>query len=671
MPKLKAKLPLLGHLMPSFALFVILFPAVCFARRLINQDCGSTFCGNLNISFPFRLKNQPPQCGHYGFEFECENNNRSILVNKKGKFSVQQIFYENYTIRMVDASLDTDDCNSLPLNSVDNYYYDYEQSSLLSFSLSSSSSSSNYYYYYYNSFGGRLEGNIIYVMNCTKSIKSLLYIEASRCTTKSNTSSSLPTSHFYFLNSTTHPSDINQACTIEAKVPIMIDNIIGMSTLDIYKKLLVGFLVEWNKYDYQSCDYDYYKNKVSFKDILSSLKYAFSTYMDSFVHFLFDSYDSLHRLRSGIIFLRSFPGIICLFALVTYKWRRRHLSMDDTIEEFLQSQNNLVPIRYSFNEIKKMSKNFKDKLGEGGYGSVFKGKLRSGHHVAIKLLGKSKGNGQDFINEVASIGRIHHANVAKLIGFCVEGSKQALVYDFMSNGSLDKILFTEENKNTLGWKKMFDIVLGVAQGIHYLHQGCDMQILHFDIKPHNILLDENFNPKVSDFGLAKLYSVDDSIVSLTVARGTIGYIAPELVYKNLGGISYKADVYSFGMLLMEMVGRRKNVNAFADHTSQIYFPSWIYDRLDQGEDLELGDVSDDEKAMVKKMVITAFWCIQLLPSDRPSMSKVLKMLESDVELLEMPPKPFHQLPLETSCENSNVESSKSLDIGTITSSNIV
>nr|KJB12868.1 hypothetical protein B456_002G041500 [Gossypium raimondii] len=660
MPKLKAKL------MPAFAFFVILFPGVCFTRHLINQDCGSTFCGNLNISFPFRLKDQPPQCGHYGFEFECENNNRTILVDKEGKFSIQQIFYENYTIRMVDASLDTDDCNSLPLSSV-YYYFHYPE--LLSFSLSSSSSN-NYYYnkYYYD---GRLEVNIIYVMNCTKPIKSSLYIEASRCTIKSNTSSSLPTSHFYFLNGNTRPSDINQACTIEAEVPIMIDNILGMSTLDIYKKLLVGFWVEWDRCDYQSCYY--YQNKVSFKDILSSLKYAFRNYMDCFVHFLFHGYDSLSRPSSGIIFLRPFPGIICLLALVTYKWRRRHLSMDDTIEEFLQSQNNLVPIRYSFKEIKKMTKNFKDKLGEGGYGSVFKGKLRSGHHVAIKLLGKSKGNGQDFINEFASIGRIHHANVAKLIGFCVEGSKQALVYDFMSNGSLDKIIFTEENKNTLGWKKMFDIVLGVAQGIHYLHQGCDMQILHFDIKPHNILLDENFNPKVSDFGLAKLYSVDDSIVSLTTARGTIGYIAPELVYKNLGGISYKADVYSFGMLLMEIVGRRKNVNAFADHTSQIYFPSWIYDQLDQGEDLELGDVSDDEKAMVKKMIIIAFWCIQLLPYDRPSMNQVLKMLESDVELLEMPPKPFHQLPLETSmkvdsCEKSYDESSMSLDNVIITSS---
>ncbi|KAK8312444.1 hypothetical protein V6Z12_D01G042700 [Gossypium hirsutum] len=513
--------------------------------------------------------------------------------------------------------------------------------------------------------------SVMFLVNCSEPMNSSSYINASRCPTIS--------SYFYFLDSKTRLENFSESCTIDALVPIMVDNISGMSTSDIYKTLLLGFDLEI---------YGLFcpeETEKPFQSILSSLKYTFRNYMDSFVHFLFHGYDSLSRPRrtyilclaitGGVIFLRLFSGIICLLALVTYKWRRRHLSMDDRIEEFLQSLNNLVPIRYSFKEIKKMTKNFKDKLGEGGYGSVFKGKLRSGHHVAIKLLGKSKGNGQDFINEVASIGRIHHANVAKLIGFCVEGSRQALVYDFMSNGSLDKLIFTEENKNTLGWKKMFDIVLGVAQGIHYLHQGCDMQILHFDIKPHNILLDENFNPKVSDFGLAKLYSVDDSIVSLTAARGTIGYIAPELVYKNLGGISYKADVYSFGMLLMEIVGRRKNVNAFADHTSQIYFPSWIYDRLDEGEDLELGDVSDDEKAMVKKMVITAFWCIQLLPFDRPSMSKVLKMLESDVELLEMPSKPFHQLPLETSmevhsCENSNDEPSTSLDIVTITGSNI-
>ncbi|KAK5844269.1 hypothetical protein PVK06_000405 [Gossypium arboreum] len=216
MPKLKSKLPLLGHLMPDIALFVILFPGVCLARQLINQDCGSTFCGNLNISFPFRLKNQPPQCGLYDFELECENNNSTTVVARKGKFFVQQIFYENYTIQMVDTSLDTDDCNSLPLSSL--------------------------YYNYY-----------MYVVNCTEPINSSLYIEASRCTTKSNTSSSLPTSHFYFLDAKTRPSDFNQACTIEAEAPIMVENITGMSTPDIYKKLLEGVWVKWSRCQYQSC----------------------------------------------------------------------------------------------------------------------------------------------------------------------------------------------------------------------------------------------------------------------------------------------------------------------------------------------------------------------------------------------------------------------------------
>jgi serine/threonine protein kinase len=257
------------------------------------------------------------------------------------------------------------------------------------------------------------------------------------------------------------------------------------------------------------------------------------------------------------------------------------------------------------------------------------------------MLGKSKANGQDFISEVSTIGRIHHVNVVQLIGFCVEGSKRALVYEFMPNGSLNKYIFLSEVRTLLSYDQIFDIALGVARGIEYLHQGCDMQILHFDIKPHNILLDENFTPKVSDFGLAKLYPVNNSIVSLTAARGTLGYMAPELFYKNIGGVSYKADVYSFGMLLMEMTGRRKNVNAFAEHSSQIYFPTWVYDQLQNGNDVELlEDTTEEEKKMGKKMIIVALWCIQMKPNDRPSMNKVVQMLEGKVECLQMPSKPF-------------------------------
>lgn len=311
-----------------------------------------------------------------------------------------------------------------------------------------------------------------------------------------------------------------------------------------------------------------------------------------------------------------------------FKWIRRHLSMDDTLEDFLQHQNNLMPIKYTYSEIKKMTNNFKDKLGEGGYGTVFKGKLRSGPFVAVKMMANSVVNDKEFISEVATIGRIHQVNVVQPVGFCIEGAKRALVYEYMTRGSLDKYVFSQDGTILLSYKKLFEISLGVARGIDYLHRGCHMQILHFDIKPHNILLDENFDPKISDFGLAKLYSRDDSVMTLTAARGTMGYMAPELIYKNIGRVSHKADIYSFGMLLMEMVGRRKTLNPFADSVSQIYFPSWIYDQLNEGNDLVVQDATEEETKMTKKMILVALWCIQMNPVDRPSMNRVLEMLRA-------------------------------------------
>ncbi|KAH7854711.1 hypothetical protein Vadar_017008 [Vaccinium darrowii] len=331
--------------------------------------------------------------------------------------------------------------------------------------------------------------------------------------------------------------------------------------------------------------------------------------------------------------------------------------MFDSIEGFLRSQNHLVPIRYSYSDIKKMTNGFRDKLGEGGYGSVYKGKLRSGPLVAVKMLSNPKANGQDFINEVATIGKIHHVNVVELIGYCAERYKCALVYDFMPNGSLDKHIFSPEGKLSLSCKQMYEISLGVARGIGYLHQGCDMQILHFDIKPHNILLDENLTPKVSDFGLAKLYPRDDRTVTMTAVRGTLAYMAPELFYKNIGGVSYKADVYSFGMLLMEMASRRRNRNSSAC-SSQKIFPSWVYDQFAKGRNLQIGETTKEESEMVKKMISVALWCIQMKPTDRPPMNKVVEMLEENIELVHMPPKPF-SYPQALSAENNgmNIRSS--------------
>ncbi|XP_042032411.1 rust resistance kinase Lr10-like [Salvia splendens] len=325
------------------------------------------------------------------------------------------------------------------------------------------------------------------------------------------------------------------------------------------------------------------------------------------------------------------------------KFRRRLLSSFEGVESFLQSNNKLAPIRYSYSDIKKMTKNFEDKLGQGGFGSVYKGKLRSGHLVAVKLLGKSTRNGQDFINEIATIGRIHHVNVVQLVGYCAERSKRALIYDFMPNGSLDKYIFNQEKASSLRlkWDMKFKIAVQVARGIEYLHHGCDIQILHFDIKPHNILLDDKFVPKISDFGLAKLCAANKQAVTLTAARGTIGYVAPELINRSIGAVSYKADVYSFGMLLMEIVNLNKDLTRNNDESSK-YFPNWIYDHLNEGRNIDTGNIDEnDDRNIGRKMTIVALWCIQMCSDNRPSMNKVLEMLEGDAEHLKIPNYPAY------------------------------
>ncbi|PIN26093.1 Serine/threonine protein kinase [Handroanthus impetiginosus] len=313
------------------------------------------------------------------------------------------------------------------------------------------------------------------------------------------------------------------------------------------------------------------------------------------------------------------------------------------IELFLKNHGNLAQKRFKYSDLKKITNSFRELLGKGGYASVYKGRLPDGHFAAVKILNESKENGEDFINEVASISRTSHVNIVTLLGFCYEGSKRALVYDFMPNGSLDKFI-----QNILDKQKLLEIAVGIARGLEYLHRGCNMRILHLDIKPHNILLDKDFNPKISDFGLAKLCPNRSSIVSMLVARGTIGYIAPEVFCRNFGEVSYKSDVYSYGMMILEIAGGRKNIDpGEADRSSEIYFPQYIYKQLEMDDKngvLE-GIMNEDESQYSKrKMIIVGLWCIQTDPGDRPSMSRVVEMLEGKLESLQVPPKPYLSSP---------------------------
>ncbi|EEF48969.1 receptor serine/threonine kinase, putative [Ricinus communis] len=346
------------------------------------------------------------------------------------------------------------------------------------------------------------------------------------------------------------------------------------------------------------------------------------------------------KLMIAGIVLGAFLLVVVGFLLYRiYSSDRAEKENQRRIEKFLGDYKALKPARYLYSDIKRITNHFKDKLGQGAYGSVFKGSLSSEIFVAVKVLNNSAGDGTEFINEVGTMGKIHHVNVVRLVGYCADGFRRALVYEYLPNESLEKFIFSNDEKDIpLGWEKLRDIALGIAKGIEYLHQGCDQRILHFDIKPHNILLDENFNPKISDFGLAKLCSKDQSAISMTTARGTMGYIAPEVFSRNFGNVSYKSDVYSFGMVLLDMVRGRKNID-FADG-SQVYFPEWVYNRLDQGEELRIRIKEVNDEKIAKKLIFVGLWCIQWNPMDRPSMKAVVQMLEGEGNKLTMPPNPF-------------------------------
>ncbi|KAJ4826072.1 hypothetical protein Tsubulata_041704 [Turnera subulata] len=646
---------------------------------LPNFICASS-CGHLhNISYPFRLANDPITCGEHNYNLQCEKN-VPVLYLYSGRYIVQAINYNNFTIRLVDDGVKKDNCSSLP------------RSSLLH---SNFGLGDPYAWYYYR----KRNGNDIYLddiyycmyreqdssclprlsqamafLTCPDPVDSPLYVDTAPCTNGlqvSNSSVPHTKTRSYINVGRMDVSDLMDSCRIDILTLLPARNDYkNMPFKEIHRQLAYGFEISWyNTYCPEYCTRGCF---VDHKNRTSCVRYASGIYCDTIfnldstlppisiligkkklllkISFMNLGTESLFLFLNGYFNLISLTGLLhalkvccgapCVVAFLIYKWRRRNRSAFDTVEEFLQSNNHLMPIRYSYSEIRKITGGFREKLGEGGFGCVYKGKLRSGHFAAIKTLGKSKADGQDFISEVATIGRIHHTNVVQLIGYCAEGSKRALVYDFMPNRSLNNHIFSQGGSVSLSWEKLYEISLGVARGIEYLHRGCDIQILHFDIKPHNILLDENFIPKVSDFGLAKLYPTKDSIASLTAARGTIGYMAPELFYKNIGRVSYKADVYSFGMLLLEIAGKRKSLNPSAANTSQIYFPFWVHDQVSEGKGAQIGDdATEDEHKLVEKMILVGLWCIQMKPSDRPPMNKVVEMLEGDLESIQLPPRP--------------------------------
>ncbi|XP_042499257.1 putative receptor-like protein kinase At4g00960 [Macadamia integrifolia] len=279
------------------------------------------------------------------------------------------------------------------------------------------------------------------------------------------------------------------------------------------------------------------------------------------------------------------------------------------------------------------------KLGEGGFGPVYKGKLRDGREIAVKKLSQRSNQGKkEFMNEATLLATVQHRNVVNLLGYCAEGTEKLLVYEYVSNESLDKILFRKTAE--LDWKKRYEVIAGVARGLLYLHEDSHSVIIHRDIKASNILLDDKWCPKIADFGMARLFPEANTQTHVnTRIAGTNGYMAPE--YAMHGQLSVKADVFSYGVVVLELISGQKNYTFNLDPDCQNLL-EWVWKLYKKGRSLETMDpylASSAITEQVAKCIQIGLLCTQADPKLRPTMRRVVVMLSKRAGTLEEPTRP--------------------------------
>ncbi|XP_008341949.3 G-type lectin S-receptor-like serine/threonine-protein kinase At1g11330 isoform X1 [Malus domestica] len=294
---------------------------------------------------------------------------------------------------------------------------------------------------------------------------------------------------------------------------------------------------------------------------------------------------------------------------------------------------------FSLRSLAAATNNFSEanKLGEGGFGPVYKGILIANEEVAIKRLSKKSGQGhQEFMNELKLIAKLQHTNLVRLLGCCIEDEEMILIYEYMPNRSLDKFLFDSSERTKLDWRTRFRIIEGVAQGVLYIHKYSRLKIIHRDLKASNVLLDETMKPKISDFGMAKIFGMDQTEANTNRVVGTYGYMSPE--YALYGHFSEKLDVFSFGVLLLEIVSGKRN-SAFHRFEDPLTLAGWAWRLWKEGREIEVIDELLRETCQLDedlRCIHVGLLCVQEAPADRPSMSSVICMLHNN-EATSLPP----------------------------------
>ncbi|KAL6557261.1 hypothetical protein OROMI_017611 [Orobanche minor] len=622
----------LTNLCVSFFIFVILSETSSGAQYQY-ESCGvPSICGNgLNVTYPFYISGtHESYCGYPGFGINCSQNGFPVLQlpGSGAKYVVEHIFYHNRSIRVYDSAVSGLNIGlvngswrvngSFPSEdgvSVGGCLPIIRNSTLPTWQLQ---------------FAG-LTTRLHLISNCTASLS-----DATRfANTVICNDTSRPRPLAIFGEDNEYLRDALENCAAHVVAPVE-------GTGNMLVALRRGVVLNWTASDCAPCRNS--GGRCGFDDATNRFMcFCPERPRSTRCYPIAAKADLTLPLVIGSASVLTITAALVVFIFV----RRKNIMRNKTktqmeIELFLRNHENLAPRRYEYKKLKNITNSFSDCIGKGGYGSVYRGVLGDGRVVAVKILNESKGNGEDFLNEVASISTTSHVNIVSLLGFCAGSTKRALIYEFMPNGSLEEFIHNpEQDRDRMG--KMLEIAVGIARGLEYLHQGCNTRILHLDIKPHNILLDKDLKPKIADFGLAKLCPNRASIVSMVVARGTIGYIAPEVFCRNFGDVSHKSDVYSFGMMVLKMVGKRNDPGPAVDGTSEVYFPHNIYKELEvdfENGGLDGNDVSRDESQYAKrKLTIVGLWCIQTDPKNRPSMTRVVEMLEGKLEYLQVPPEP--------------------------------
>ncbi|CAM6007977.1 unnamed protein product [Sphagnum balticum] len=325
----------------------------------------------------------------------------------------------------------------------------------------------------------------------------------------------------------------------------------------------------------------------------------------------------------------------------------KQMRIGHNLAKFAKQQ--VQPILYSYSVLKVATKYFhpSNKLGEGGFGAIYKGILPDGTNVAVKLLNKSHQGVSEFLNEIVLMTGVSHKNLVKVKGCSLRATQRLIVFEYVENKNLAEALWGQQIKNVLflNWTMRFNICVGIAHGLIHLHEYLQPHIIHRDIKGANILLDKDLNPKIADFGLARLFPEDISHLSTAHIAGTMGYLSPE--YATLGQLSEKVDVFSYGVLLLEIVSGRKNIDLSLE-TNKIYLLEWACSLHEQDKLMDLIDqrlnnnVLDDE---AHRVINVALLCVQTSATRRPSMSRVLAMLlnEVDVEVVSKKTNPIHEM----------------------------